>query len=66
MTKGVVIRLVADKGFGFIRADGGGEFFFHRTALPRGQFEQVREGQKVEFKEGMGEKGPRAEEVALV
>jgi cold shock CspA family protein len=28
---GIVVRLMADKGFGFIRGDDGTEYFFHRS-----------------------------------
>lgn len=63
MTNGTVVRLVSDKGFGFIRSESGSEFFFHRSACERGEFEQMREGQNVKFEAGDGPKGPRAERV---
>ena len=63
MAKGTIKRLVADKGFGFIREDGGSrEFFFHRTAVD-GDFADLREGQSVSYEEEHSEKGPRAAEV---
>jgi CspA family cold shock protein len=65
MARGTIKKLVADKGFGFIATDRG-EMFFHHTALQGTQFEALREGQEVEFSEGRGPKGPRAEAVTVV
>jgi CspA family cold shock protein len=62
---GTVKRLVSDKGFGFVAASDGNEYFFHQSACA-GQFDQLREGQAVTFKTGQGPKGPRAEDVRVV
>ena len=59
---GTVKRLVRDKGFGFVAASDGNEYFFHQSACG-GAFDQLREGQSVTFKTGQGPKGPRAEDV---
>jgi len=61
---GTIKRLVSDKGFGFVAAADGNEYFFHQTACD-GQFDQLREGQAVTFQTGQGPKGPRAENVRL-
>lgn len=61
--KGSIKRLVTEKGFGFIAAEGGVEYFFHRSACTNGTFDQLREGQSVSFDVGQGPKGPRAENV---
>jgi CspA family cold shock protein len=58
---GTVKRLVFDKGFGFIAADDGQEYFFHQSACQ--SFDSLREGQSVTFQTGQGPKGPRAENV---
>lgn len=66
--QGTVARVVTEKGFGFIRAEGGrqGEdLFFHRTALSNGAFEGLRIGDAVTFEVGQGPKGPRAEDVRV-
>jgi CspA family cold shock protein len=63
---GTVKRLVRDKGFGFVAAADGSEYFFHQSACANGQFDQLREGQAVTFKTGQGPKGPRAEDVRAV
>jgi CspA family cold shock protein len=55
--------LVADKGFGFIEGDQGGDMFFHLSSLEGATFEELSEGQLVEFEVGQGPKGPRAERV---
>lgn len=65
MSQGVIKKLVADKGFGFIQGDGG-EFFFHHSAVQGCDFDSLREGQSVEYTEGEGPKGPRAESVTVV
>ena len=64
-TKGIIKRLVRDKGFGFVRAENGTEYFFHQASCVDGNFDQYREGQAVTFEAGQGPKGPRAENVQL-
>ena len=49
MSSGVVARIVRDRGFGFIRAEGGSDIFFHASTLPAGVFDTLAEGQSVEF-----------------
>ena len=63
MPSGSIKRLVRDKGFGFIRDDGGQEWFFHRSAVTDGSFDQLGEGQRVTFDEEPSAKGPRASNV---
>jgi cold shock protein len=60
---GTIKRLVRDRGFGFIRDDAGQEWFFHRSAVRDGTFEQLNEGQRVSFEEEPSAKGPRAHEI---
>jgi len=62
---GTIKRLVSDKGFGFIQASDGGEYFFHNSACSGCRFDELREGQSVSFEKGQGPKGPRAENVRL-
>lgn len=62
MAKGTIKKLIRDKGFGFIEGESG-ELFFHRSAVDGASFEELEEGQAVEFTEGHGPKGPRAESV---
>ena len=65
MPQGVIKKLISDKGFGFIAGDSG-ELFFHHSAVEGVSFETLQEGQKVEFTEGRGPKGPRADSVRVV
>ena len=60
---GTVKRLVSDKGFGFIAAGDGVEYFFHQSACADSSFDSLREGQNVTFDVGNGPKGPRGENV---
>jgi CspA family cold shock protein len=62
---GKIKRLVGDKGFGFIAADDGTEYFFHQSACSGMSFDELREGQDVTFDVGHGAKGPRGENVKL-
>jgi CspA family cold shock protein len=65
MAQGTIKKLVSDKGFGFIKGDRG-ELFFHHSALEGAAIEDLHEGQAVEYTEGRGPKGPRAENVKIV
>ena len=58
---GVVTTWNDDRGFGFIKPDGGGpDVFLHFTAAPRGTTRPY-EGQRLTFEVEQGEKGrPRA------
>jgi CspA family cold shock protein len=50
MNQGTITRLVAERGFGFIRPDVGGEdLFFHASQVRGAVFETLRPGQRVVF-----------------
>ena len=66
MSNGTIARLLIDKGFGFIRDEGGIEHFFHRSAVRGAVFELLREGQRVDFTIEESQKGPRAGEGRLI
>ncbi len=59
------IKKLTQKGFGFIEGEKG-DMFFHNSSVEGTTFEELREGQQVEYTEGQGPKGPRAENVKLV
>ena len=59
------IKKLTNKGFGFIQGEKS-DVFFHSSSLEGTTFEELREGQQVEYEEGRGPKGPRAENVRLV
>lgn len=59
---GKVKRLIIDKGFGFIEADGA-EYFFHQSAAGL-DWPSLQEGTPVTFEpHPEAPKGPRAESV---
>ena len=61
---GTIKTLRVEKGFGFIRAEAGKEYFFHQRAIYGEGIDMLREGDSVEFDLGPdGPKGPRAENV---
>ena len=59
---GTIKKIVRDKGFGFIVPDDNSDdVFFHRSKLaPKVVFDDLREGDEVEFQVTKGEKGPQA------
>lgn len=65
--RGSIKKILRDKGFGFIVPDDGSDdVFFHRSRLaPKMLFEDLREGDEVEFQVRPGEKGPQAFDVKV-
>ena len=64
MTTGTIKKVVSDRGFGFIAADDGKEYFFHRSALDSSlDFDRMTGGERVEFEIEQSPKGPRAARV---
>jgi cold shock protein len=61
MPQGTIKKLTS-KGFGFIDT-GKGDLFFHSSSIQGASFDELQEGQKVEYTEGRGPKGPNAENV---
>jgi ribosomal subunit interface protein len=61
--QGVVERLFAEEGYGFIRTPDGREIYFHRNSLDEGGWERIDTGSPVRFTEEPGEKGPHAHTV---
>ena len=52
------------KGFGFVSGDDGKDYFVHFTALGEGTF--LRDNDRVSFEAAEGERGLKAEKVALL
>jgi CspA family cold shock protein len=64
MPQGKIKRLVSDRGFGFVAGERG-DVFFHYSDVEGVRFEELREGQTLEYEVGSGPKGPRAVNVRL-
>jgi cold shock protein len=61
MATGTIKKVVSDRGFGFITADDGKEYFFHRSGLQASvDFDRLVGGEKVDFDIEQSPKGPRA------
>lgn len=64
MSQGTVKWFNADKGFGFIAQDGGGDdVFVHYSAIATSGYRTLEDNQRVEFDVTQGQKGPQAENV---
>ncbi|MBI6658500.1 cold-shock protein [Pseudomonas carnis] len=67
MVTGTVKWFNAEKGFGFIaQEDGGDDVFVHYSAIQSQGLKTLAENQKVEFDITQGPKGPQAENVRPV
>ncbi|MFZ5642866.1 MAG: cold-shock protein [Bacillota bacterium] len=53
----------ADKGFGFIESNEGGDVFVHFSAIQTQGYKTLEEGQTVEFNVVQGNRGPQAADV---
>ena len=70
MAQGKIKKLVHDKGFGFIQSNSGDDVFFHHSTVANQGFDDLSEGQEVEYEVEAGQsakgKGPRAASVTPV
>ncbi len=64
LQQGTVKWFNAEKGYGFITIDDGGQdVFVHYSSIEMTGYKVLEEGQKVVFEVGTGSKGPQAEAV---
>lgn len=63
MAEGTVKWFSAQKGYGFIEQDDGGDIFFHHSDIDMPGFKSLAEGDRVSFEIGEGTKGPAAKNV---
>ncbi len=66
MATGTVKWFSAEKGYGFISAEGGKDVFVHYTAIQSDGFRTLQEGQTVQFDIVEGKKGPQAANVTIL
>ena len=64
--KGTVKWFSAEKGYGFIEREEGGDVFVHFSAIQTEGFKTLTEGQKVEFDIIEGARGPKAANVVIL
>ena len=66
MEQGKIARLM-DRGFGFISREGAEkDLFFHSKELQNVQFDELKEGDLVQFEVAQSPKGPNAVKVSRV
>ncbi len=58
--QGHVAQLIAEKNYGFIATGNGEELYFHRNSVADGGFDNLHEGDTVQYSVVMGDKGPSA------
>lgn len=70
MTQGTIKTIRDDKGYGFISPDNGGhDIFFHSSSVEGVMFDELREGQRVEYTPGVDPRDAsrsRAEHVHVI
>lgn len=64
--KGVVSRIIADKGYGWIKRPSGSTIFFHASRVISPKFAQLHEGDEVEYSIQDTPKGLSAVDVAVI
>lgn len=66
MANGTVKWFNDSKGFGFITQDNGPDLFVHHSAINADGYRSLNEGDRVEFDQAQGPKGPQATNVRRI
>ena len=66
MNNGTVKWFNAEKGFGFIEQENGGDVFVHFSGIASDGYKTLEEGQKVEFDITEGQRGDQATNVVVM
>ncbi len=66
MLNGTVKWFNDDKGFGFISAEDGNDYFAHFSQINKEGFKTLQEGAEVTFEIIQGDKGPQASNIETV
>ena len=65
-SRGRIKKMVRDRVFGFIRGEDGKEVFFHRSGMAGSDYDNIAEGDTVEYVIQEGPRGARAEHVRTI
>ncbi len=63
---GMVTKIFAEEGYGFLEGTEKYEIYFHRNAVLNNAFDHLTIGTKVRYTEEMGANGPQASTVAAL
>ena len=66
MTQGKVKWFNDQKGFGFISAEDGNDYFVHYSSIVGDGFKTLKEGTSVQFTIEKSDRGPRAIQVSML
>ena len=68
MEQGKVVRIIRDRGFGFLSTSDGSEVFFHHSSMGPGEFDSLHEGEALEFEivQDVRGRGARASNVRRI
>lgn len=60
---GIVKKIMAGEGYGFLESADGREVYFHRNSVQDPGFDSLKLGSRVDFREEEGKEGPQASRV---
>lgn len=65
-TAGIITKLFADEGYGFLRSLEGREIYFHHNSVLHDDFDRLEIGTGVRFFVEQGDEGPQASTVQII